>query len=106
VELSQNAARDFDDIIRHTSENFGKHQARRYGSLIANTIRELSERGPDHPLTKDRQELAPGIRSMHAQRSAQKARHILFFKAFDEEPAKKLVIVRILHESMDFGEHL
>ena len=48
VELSQNAARDFDGIVRYTRDNFGIHQAMSYSGLIAHTIQELSERGPDH----------------------------------------------------------
>ncbi|MEC9387745.1 type II toxin-antitoxin system RelE/ParE family toxin [Marinobacter sp. bablab_jr008] len=106
VELSQNAARDFDEIVRYTRDNFGIHQAMSYSGLIAHTIQELSERGPDHPLATDRSELLPGIRSIRIQRESQKARHVVFFKAISEMSARKLVVVRILHDSMDFAEHL
>ena len=106
VELSQNAARDFDGIVRYTRDNFGSHQAMNYSGQIAHTIQELSVRGPDHPLARDRSELLPGIRSIRIQRESQKARHIVFFKAIFEMSARKLVVVRILHDSMDFAEHL
>lgn len=102
VEFAQKATKDFDDVILHTEENFGRDQAVRYSALIGNALQELSRSGPAHPLAKERSELLPGIRSMQVQRAGKKARHILFFK----EHQQKIVIVRILHESMDFREHL
>ncbi|GGC56639.1 type II toxin-antitoxin system RelE/ParE family toxin [Marinobacter halophilus] len=106
VELSRKARDDFDNIIRHTFENFGHHQAKRYSELIANSLRELSEQGPSHSLANDRSGLIAGIQSIPIQRSTYKARHLVFFKASTDEKVRKLVVVRILHESMDFGEHL
>lgn len=106
VELSLKAREDFDNIIRHTFENFGHHQAKQYSKLIANSLRELSEQGPNHPLVNDRSGLIAGIQSMHLQRSAHRARHLIFFKASTAAPVRKLVVVRILHESMHFGGHL
>lgn len=106
VEFSQNAATDFDKIIRHTFNNFGQHQANRYSQIIARSIQELSELGPHHPLSKDRSALISGVQSMHLQRSGQKAKHVLFFKAVTGKQIRKIVILRLLHESMDFGEHL
>lgn len=35
VELSQKAARDFDEIVSYTRDNFGLNQAKRYNALIA-----------------------------------------------------------------------
>ncbi|WP_286255690.1 type II toxin-antitoxin system RelE/ParE family toxin [Marinobacter shengliensis] len=92
--------------MRHTRDQFGSRQAMNYSGLIAHTIQELSDQGPDHPLAKDRSELLPGIRSIRIQRESQKARHTVFFKAICETSARKLVVVRILHDSMDFAEHL
>jgi len=106
VELSQKAARDFDEIISYTRDNFGVNQAKRYSALIAHAIQKLSEHGPDHPLAKDRSELFPGICSIQVQRESQRARHIVFFKAVHEVSSRQLVILRILHDSTDFSEHL
>lgn len=106
VELSRKASEDFDRIIHQTFENFGHHQANQYSELIANCLRELSDQGPTHPLVNNRPELIHGIQSIHIQRSSKKARHLILFKAFANERARKLVVVRILHDSMDFVEHL
>jgi len=106
VEFSQRAAADFDDIILHTFKNFGQHQAQRYSQLIGNSVRELSESGPLHPLAKSRPELVAGIQSMPIERQGLKAKHVLFFKAVSETLTGRIIILRILHESMDFGEHL
>lgn len=106
VELSEKASNDFDNIIRHTFESFGHHQALRYSNLISGTLTELSHSGPFHSLSRSRLELLDGIRSIAIQRLGKKARHILFFKALPETPDQTIVVVRILHESMDFTEHL
>ncbi|MEH6562229.1 MAG: type II toxin-antitoxin system RelE/ParE family toxin [Marinobacter sp.] len=106
VEFSQQAANDFDDIIRHTFKNFGQRQAKGYSQLIGHSIQELSESGPSHPLAQDRSELIAGTQSMHIQRQGHRAKHILFFKTVTENQTRKIVILRLLHKSMDFGEHL
>lgn len=106
VEFSRQAANDFDDIIRHTVKNFGPHQAKRYSKLIAHNIQELSETGPHHSLAKNRPELIAGIQSMHIKRQEQRARHVLFFKAVTRNRTRKIIVLRFLHKSMDFGEHL
>lgn len=106
VEFSQRAAVDFDDIILHTLKHFGQHQAQHYSQIIGNSVRELSESGPLHPLAKNRSELVAGIHSLLIERTGLKARHILFFNTDTEKQARKIVILRILHVSMDFGEHL
>ena len=106
VEFSQRAAADFDDIILHTFKNFGQHQAQCYSQLIAHSIQELSESGTLHPLAKNRPELIAGIQSMPIKRQGLKAKHILFFNAVSETPTRRILILRLLHESMDFSEHL
>ncbi|WP_417500934.1 type II toxin-antitoxin system RelE/ParE family toxin [Marinobacter sp.] len=106
VEFSERAAADFDDIILHTFKHFGQRQAQRYSELIANNIRELSESGPLHPLAKNRPELASGVQSMPIERRGLNAKHILFFNSGAEHQARKIVVLRILHTSMDFEEHL
>jgi len=106
VEFSHKAAADFDDIILHTFKNFGQHQAQRYTQLIGNSVRELSESGPLHPLAKSRPELVAGIQSMPIERKGLKAKHILFYNTVTEKQVRKIMILRILHASMDFAEHL
>jgi len=106
VEFSQKAATDFDNIIHNTLHKFGALQATRYSQLIAKSLQELSVSGPHHPLVKNRPELFQGIQSMHIQRKGYKARHILFFKTITKAHSRKIIILRLLHESMEFGAHL
>jgi toxin ParE1/3/4 len=106
VEFSQKAATDFDDIILNTLHSFGHQQANRYSRLISQSIQALSESGPRNPLAKNRPELGAGIQSIHIQRLGQKARHILFFKVLPDKKQKTIVILRLLHEAMDFDDHL
>lgn len=106
VELSHKAALDFDSIIRHTFEQFGHQQADRYRELISDSFQELSSSGAAHPLVTTRTELGSDIHSLPIQRQGRKARHIVFFKEMPERPTKTVIVLRILHESMDFLSHL
>lgn len=45
----------------------------------------------------------PGILSYHIKQPGREARHILFYRA---SAASALEIVRFLHDSMDFDQHL
>lgn len=106
VELSHKAALDFDSIIRYTFEQFGYQQADRYRELIAESLQDLSSNGPAHHLAMTRPELGSDIHSLQIQRQGRKARHIVFFKEIFERPTGTIIVVRILHESMDFLNHL
>lgn len=106
VEFSETALTDFDDIIYNTLIDFGQMQAERYRGLIAQSLQELSETGPGHPLVSDRSELRPGMKSLPIRRRGSNARHILFFTEHNGRPHKSILIVRILHDAMDFADQL
>lgn len=106
VELSETALSDFDEIIHHTLNDFGQMQADRSRDLIAQSLQELSETGPKHPLASDRSELRPAMKSLPIRRRGVNARHVLFFTEGNGHPDKSILIVRILHDAMDVIDHL
>lgn len=106
VEFSETALTDFDEIIYNTLIEFGQMQAERYRDLIAHSLQELSKTGPEHPLASDRSELRPGVKSLPIRRRGKDARHVLFFTEGKGYPVKSILIVRILHDAMDFTDHL
>lgn len=85
-----------------TRERFGEIQANRYLDTIRAAIRELHG-GPEILGTKDRSEIAPGLRSLHIGRNGRRGRHVLLFRV---EGPDIIDILRLLHDSMDFARHL
>jgi toxin ParE1/3/4 len=102
VRLSAAAELDFVSIVRWTAENFGAAQARLYRRTLLAAIRELSN-GPDVPGSKARNDILQGIRALHVARHGRRGRHMLLYRAGEEQIIE---IGRILHDSMDLRRHL
>lgn len=94
------ARMDLDGILSWTKTNFGNVQARRYASLLEDAIAVLSN-GPNARGVKARDDLSPGLRAINAR----KGRHVIFFRV-DEKAEHSIVVLRVLHDSMDFARHL
>jgi toxin ParE1/3/4 len=97
VRLGAAAELDFANIVKWTSENFGARQSRIYRDTLIHAIRELGE-GPDVMGSKARNEILPGLRTLHVARRGRRGSHILMYR---ETPQSTIEIVRILHDSMD-----
>jgi toxin ParE1/3/4 len=102
VRLTDQAELDLLDISRWTFENFGARQAEHYVETILLAIEALTD-GPDTLGTKARDELAPGVRTLHIARHGRKARHFVVFRVADDQA---LEVLRLLHDSMDLARHL
>lgn len=102
VRLTDQAELDLLAISRWTAANFGPRQAEHYVETILLTIEALVD-GPETLGTKARDELAPGIRTLHAARLGRKARHFAVFRVADDQV---LEVLRLLHDSMDLARHL
>ncbi|WP_411035001.1 type II toxin-antitoxin system RelE/ParE family toxin [Shinella sp. BYT-45] len=104
VRLTREAERDLAEIARHTVATFGADQAVRYAALIEHALALLAE-DPYRPASRGRDELRPGVRSMHLSRAAVRrhaASHILYYHlAAGAEGAQDVVILRVLHERME-----
>lgn len=97
--LTPLAAEDLRQILRHSSEQFGEKQARRYGELIRKAIGKVADK-PERANTRTRKELGDGIRSFAIAVVAERigaARHILYFR----KVSGGVEILRILHDAMD-----
>jgi toxin ParE1/3/4 len=99
--LGAEAERDLTDIVRWTARHFGAAQARFYRQAILAAIRDL-ENGPDTPGSKARDEILPGLRTLHVARHGRRGRHFLMYRASGHH----IDILRILHDSMELGRHL
>ncbi len=97
--LSGAAERDFADIVAWTAENFGARQADNYARLIENALEKLGEE-PYAPPSRDRGgDIGAGLRSLHLRRPG---RHLILYKVEDQA----VMVLRILHDSMDVTRHV
>jgi toxin ParE1/3/4 len=87
--LTKEAVRDLEDIWSYTFEKWSVEQADRYYHLI---IDEIGFIASNPHLGKSRDYIIKGYRSSNVKS------HIVFYKMLNDD---KVLIVRILHQSMD-----
>lgn len=102
VQLSAAAEQDFQSIITWSAEQFGVAQARSYAEIVTAAILALED-GPDVLGNRWRDEIAPGLRILHAARNGRRARHMLLYRA---GPDAVIDVLRILHDAMDIERHI
>ena len=91
--LTRPALRDLAEIGRYTREQWGKEQARDYGTAITARLKWLCR---NEPLWRERPELDVGIFSYPHQS------HVIVFRRC----RIGIEILRILHRRMDPARHL
>ena len=98
VELTRQAERDYDGIVKWTAETFGPRQAGKYEDLLLAAIEKVTD-DPLAPPSRSRdEELEQGFRTLHVARPGW---HLLLYRVEDE----RVLIVRILHDSMELSRH-
>lgn len=102
IRLAAQAESDFSEIVAWTVGRFGPHQASYYAETLTAAMETLHG-GPVLPGTKARDDIAPGIRTLHVARQGRKGRHFLVFR---QAPDQCIEILRVLHDSMDLARHL
>ncbi|TDQ37906.1 type II toxin-antitoxin system RelE/ParE family toxin [Tepidicella xavieri] len=101
VRLAASAEADLLDIAAWTAERFGSRQAGYYVDTVTQAIEALRE-GPDILGAKARDDIAPGIRTLHVARQGRKGRHFVMFRV---APGRVIEVLRLLHDSMDLSRH-
>jgi toxin ParE1/3/4 len=102
VRLGAVAELDFANILKWTTENFGARQSRIYRDTLVRAIGELAN-GPDVAGSKARDEIRPGLRTLHVARHGRRGRHLLLYRIVN---GRIVEIGRILHDQMDLQRHL
>ena len=102
VRLSAAAELDFANILKWTTENFGARQSRVYRNTLVQAIGELAG-GPDVVGSRTRDEIMPGLRTLHVARHGRRGSHFLMYRI---APRGTIEIVRILHDRMDVQRHI
>jgi toxin ParE1/3/4 len=102
VRLGAAAELDFANILKWTTENFGERQSRIYQDTLLAAIAKLAD-GPDVAGSRIRNEVMPGLRTLHVARGGRRGRHLLLYRALQ---GRTIEIGRVLHDSMDIERHL
>lgn len=106
--LSQAASDDIVSMLAVSSAEFGEDASRRYQALIAAAIRDLA--AGDGLGRISRPELGQGVFTWHLSQSrdhvsgqrVRRPRHVLVCR-WD---GTMLVVVRVLHDTMDYRRHV
>lgn len=91
--LTSAARKDIIDIGRFTSAKWGKRQRDKYLKQLDDTFRLLA-RQPD--IGRDAEDIKPGYKKFS------QGSHIIFYRVGTKS---KIVVIRILHNSMDVEQH-
>jgi toxin ParE1/3/4 len=102
VRLAAQAELDFFEIITWTIENFGERQAETYAETLTLAIEALHD-GPEQLGAKARDDIGPGIRTLHVARQGRNGRHFVVFR---EAQDQYIDVLRLLHDSMDLARHI
>ncbi len=102
VQLSYQAEQDYLEILQWTAGAFGEAQARTYAETLALAVQALRD-GPNIVGAKARDEIQPGIRTLHVARQGRKGRHFVVFRVGSEQ---SIEVLRLLHDSMDLARHV
>ena len=101
VRLGAAAELDFANILKWTTENFGARQSRVYRDTLVQTIGELAN-GPDVAGSRTRDEVMPGLRTLHVAQHGRRGSHFLMYRIARRDTIE---ILRILHDRMDIQRH-
>jgi toxin ParE1/3/4 len=111
IVLAPSAQRDIREALKWSREKFGDRAAGRYGNLLKQALRDVAA-DPERPGSRERAELAQGVRTYHLFFSRDRAkcgldvvrnpRHSLIYRRRDEV----IDVVRVLHDARDLERHL
>ena len=93
LDLTEIARADLASIRRYSTRTWGRDRTTQYMDALRDTMKGLV-RGA--VITRPREDLRPGIQM------ATSGRHCIFFEADDSH----VLVVRVLHDRMDYLRHL
>ncbi|MGP4958421.1 type II toxin-antitoxin system RelE/ParE family toxin [Pseudomonas helleri] len=108
--MSPQACVDIADTLRFTEVRLGQSVRNRYQGLLQTTLHSIAEQ-PTLPGSKKRDELSPGLRSLHLSFNVLhmtdgrmiRPRHIVFYRTGRDQIIE---ILRVLHDAMEVAQCL
>lgn len=111
IVLAPAARMDIREALIWSQERFGERAAARYRNLLKQAIRDIAA-DPQRPGSRERRDLARGIRTYHLFFSRLRARndlgvvgkprHFLVYRCREDA----IDVVRVLHDARDLESHL
>ena len=105
IRLAEAAGQDYQAILRWTVEHFGRAQARTYAKTLSSALQDLSQ-GPSLTGVRLREDIGPGIHTLHVARHGRKGRHFVVFRVAPAPDNSVIEVLRLLHDSMDLPRHM
>lgn len=105
IRLAEAAGQDYQAILHWTVENFGRAQARTYAKTLNNALQDLAQ-GPSLTGVRPREDIGPGIHTLHVARHGRKGRHFVVFRIVPSPDTSIIEVLRLLHDSMDLPRNL
>jgi toxin ParE1/3/4 len=108
--ISRPAQADLTQILASSAERWRIEARRRYTALLAAAMRRVAAE-PEGPTTKNRSEIARGIRSFHLRHArvdkpeakVRRPVHVLYYRVVRSGLVE---IVRVLHERMEPSRYI
>ena len=102
--LTRLADADITHLLQETLRAFGPRQVQTYAALLDRAIALVAE-APTRASSRDRSDLAAGVRSFHVSLASGRkhgAAHVLYFTVADQaQRGHEVVILRVLHDRME-----
>ncbi len=105
IRLAAAAEQDFQEILRWTTANFGRGQAKTYATTLSHALRDLAQ-GPTVPGCRKRDDIGPDIHTLHVARKGRKGRHFIVFRTSVTRRSQCIDVLRLLHDSMYLARHI
>lgn len=106
VRLGDEAEADFARILKYTSDTYGPKQADVYKLTLTAALAALHD-GPNIQGSVARDEIRPGLRTLHVARRGRRGRHFVMFRTATDPAGEELIeVVRILHDAMELARHI
>jgi toxin ParE1/3/4 len=93
LELTEIARADLKSIRRYSSRTWGQGRTTHYMAALRDTMKKLVA---ETTVSRSRDDLRPGLRMVAS------GRHCIFFEANQS----RVLVVRVLHDRMDYRRHL
>lgn len=100
------AERDFQEILRWTVANFGPRQAKTYSRTLSSALHDLALGPAILGGARLREDIGPGINTLHVARKGRKGRHFVVFRVAASNSSEVIDVLRLLHDSMDLPRHV
>ncbi|MGA3399546.1 MAG: type II toxin-antitoxin system RelE/ParE family toxin [Acetobacteraceae bacterium] len=109
AQLTEVADQDIVDILRETARRFGPLQRAKYADILGRGVRTVAD-DPERPGSRQRDDLAPGLRSLHLEIAARRrgaASHVLYYlRGRLDDGSEGVIVTRVLYDGMEPLRHL